>query len=227
MKRINSFIVIVTIVSNFITVGCKKPNMIPPKPPVSYLLNLGDANADITIELPSNSIMLNGRIETNHSNSQINLVTWKRISGPSGCVIANANSIQTKVSNLEKGTFQFELSVFDHLGNYDIDTMTLKVVDPSGANRQIIFEKIKLTVEGYTFLEIENFYEFVPVANPFTVYMKKHSSSNWIQVNSYPQNDPSFSGYAYFINNNSTFTITDYPDGFSSSTETMDVKIVY
>lgn len=230
MKKHNSTIAILLLLSLF--GGCKKSVGEPPKPPPPSRLKMGDANADITIQLPSNSIMLNGRIDPNRSNGQITQVKWKRIGGPSTCIIEHAALIQTKVSNLEKGTYQFELSAYDHLANYDMDTMTLKVVDPSGTNRQVIFENIKMTLDGgplggYTFVEIENFYEFVPAANPFIVYMKKHSAGNWLQVDPYPQNDPSFSGHAYFIYNNSTFTISDYPDGFSSYGETIDVKIVY
>ena len=38
---------------------------------------------------------------------------WTKISGPSSFNIANANAVQTQVTNLVEGVYQFELKVTD------------------------------------------------------------------------------------------------------------------
>ena len=197
-------------------------------------VSMADANADITIETPANSIMLNGRAKPYYPNSQISTVSWKRISGSANCVIDHPQTLQTKVSNIEKGTYQFELYVRDNTGHFDIDTMKLKVEDPTGPNKQILFLNMKMIIQpgpldDYRFLEIENFYEFVSPNNPFAIYIRMDSSLNWEPVVPFPQNNPFFSGYAYRVDNNNnkpSLVITEAPDGFISI-KTPDIKIEY
>jgi hypothetical protein len=52
---------------------------------------------------------------------------WKQISGPSQANIADAAKAGTSVSNLEGGTYEFELSVTDNKGATGKDTMVLVV----------------------------------------------------------------------------------------------------
>lgn len=230
----NHFVIFILLIAFlFINSNCTKPIITPALLSTPTHLKMADANANITIELPASSIMLNGRAKPASFNTHIILTAWKKIIGPSACVIENANSIQTKVSNLEKGIYKFELSVWDNAGHFDIDTMTLNVVDPSGTDKHILFEGIEMTDDsgplgGYICLEIENFNEFIPVNTLFSVYMKLSSFSSWELVNSYPQNNSAFAGYAYFIQGNATSSliITEVPYGFNS-VDQRDVKIAY
>jgi len=212
--------------------NCKKQIVEPMEDLLPLRLKMADANADITIELPSNRIVLNGRAMSYYQTKQITQTSWKKISGPSSCIIENANSIQTKVSNLEKGTYQFELTVYDNSRNFDIDTMTLNLVDPSGTNKQIFFGDMKMIGDhdplwASFYLAIENFHEFIPVNTALTVYLKMEPSSNWEQVILYPQNDPFFTGYVYFNPtnfNNASLIIKEFP--VNSSTTLLSLLIL-
>ena len=76
------------------------------RPPVA------NAGADQTITLPTNTVTLNGSGSTDPDNN-ITSYTWTKISGPSSFNIANANAVQTQVTNLVQGIYQFELKVTD------------------------------------------------------------------------------------------------------------------
>ncbi|HJS53078.1 MAG TPA: hypothetical protein VJ765_01000, partial [Chitinophagaceae bacterium] len=90
------------------------------RPPVA------NAGADQVINLPSNSINLNGSASTDPDNN-IASSQWTKISGPSSFTIANPNAVQTQVTNLVEGVYQFELKVTDRFGLYDKDTMQATV----------------------------------------------------------------------------------------------------
>lgn len=93
------------------------------RPPVA------NAGADQVITLPSNSVNLNGSASTDPDNN-ITSYQWTKISGPSSFSIANPNSVQTQVTNLVEGVYQFELKVTDRFGLYDKDTVQV-TVNPS------------------------------------------------------------------------------------------------
>jgi hypothetical protein len=197
-------------------------------------VNMAYANADIIIETPANSIMLNGRVKNNGWNHNIILSVWKKIKGHANGIIENPNSIQSKVSALEKGVYEFELTVWDNQSHYDTDTMTLIVEEPAATpKKQVTFLNMKMIVDsgplfGYNFFAIEHFYEFVPPNTPFEVFIKMQPSINWQPLILFPQNDPQFTGYAYSISNNGagSLQIDNFPDGFNFIC-TADIKIVF
>ncbi len=86
------------------------------------------AGADQTITLPADTIALNGSCSTDPDNNISNYV-WVKISGPSSFNIANVNAVQTQVTNLVQGTYQFELKVTDAGGLYAKDTVQV-IVNP-------------------------------------------------------------------------------------------------
>lgn len=232
MKKIFSQWILLTLI--IIVISCNKTNDEATVGFTTLRLKMADANADILVEFPTNSIMLNGRAWPYNSNNPISQTIWKKISGPSTCVIQNANSLQTKVTNLEKGDYQFEFTVYDRVGNYDIDTMTLNVVDQAGPDRQIIFSDMKmlsyellLWVDYY--LGIENFHEFVPANTPFTVHLKKGTSLTWEEVFPAPPNNGLFNGYVYYLPNGnvSDLIVTEQPDGFVTKFYPNEIKITY
>lgn len=90
------------------------------RPPVA------NAGADQTITLPTNTVNLDGSASTDPDNN-ITSYLWTKISGPSSFNIANPNAVQTQVTNLAEGIYQFELKVTDALGLFDRDTVTVTV----------------------------------------------------------------------------------------------------
>src|SRR5688572_24727853 len=85
-----------------------------------------NAGADQVITLPSNSVSLNGSASTDPDNN-ITSYQWTKISGPSSFTIANPNSVQTQVTNLVEGVYQFELKVTDAGGLFDKDAVQVTV----------------------------------------------------------------------------------------------------
>ena len=90
------------------------------RPPVA------NAGVDQTINFPTNGVMLDGSASTDPDNN-ITAYAWTKISGPPSFTIANPNTVQTQVTNLAEGIYQFELKVTDAMGLFDRDTVTVAV----------------------------------------------------------------------------------------------------
>ena len=78
-------------------------------------------------------------------------------------------------------------------------------------------------------MKIDNIAEFIPGNNAFTIYIKRNGSPVWDPVVPAPQNNPAFTGLAYYFsmnNGNQSMTIIEAPDGFDLI-DTPDIKIVY
>ena len=83
---------------------------------------IANAGADQTITLPTNTINLDGIGSTDPDNN-IGSYAWTKISGPSSFNITSSNAVQTQVTNLVQGVYQFELKVADAGGLFSKDTM--------------------------------------------------------------------------------------------------------
>ena len=83
------------------------------------------AGPDQVITLPTNSVILDGSCSKDPDNN-ISGYMWSNISGPT-FMIANVFAIQTQVTNLAQGVYQFELKVTDAGGFYSKDTMQVTV----------------------------------------------------------------------------------------------------
>ena len=92
----------------------------PNRPPVAY------AGTDTTIILPANTVNLDGSASTDPDNN-ITGYAWTKISGPASFNFANGNAVQTQVTNLVEGVYQFELKVTDASGLFDTDTVKVQV----------------------------------------------------------------------------------------------------
>jgi hypothetical protein len=92
----------------------------PNRPPVA------NAGADQTIMFPANTVNVNGSGSTDPDNNITNY-EWTKISGPSAFSITNADAVQTQITNLIEGTYQFELKVTDAGGLFSKDTVQIKL----------------------------------------------------------------------------------------------------
>ena len=99
---------------------------------------VANAGADQTITLPINTTALDGSASTDPDNN-ITAYAWTKISGPSTFNIADANAVQTHVTNLTEGVYQFELKVTDAGGLFSKDTMqvTVNAPPPTETDRDI------------------------------------------------------------------------------------------
>ena len=87
---------------------------------------IANAGADQIITLPTNAVNLDGSASTDPENN-ITSYAWTKISGPSSFNIASVSTVQTQVTNLVQGTYQFELKVTDNGRLSARDTMQVFV----------------------------------------------------------------------------------------------------
>jgi K319L-like, PKD domain/Kelch motif/Galactose oxidase, central domain len=92
---------------------------------------IANAGADQTIPLPNNEVNLDGSASTDPDNNIVSYA-WTKISGPSSSNIVNVNAVQTQVSNLMEGVYQFELKVSDAGGLFAKDTVQVTVNSSNG-----------------------------------------------------------------------------------------------
>jgi dienelactone hydrolase/uncharacterized protein (DUF2141 family) len=95
----------------------------PPPPNVAPTANAG---TDQHIQLPANSVILNGSASSD-ADGYITAYAWTKIAGPASYNISNANSVSTTASNLSEGTYSFRLLVTDNNGAMDDDTIVVTV----------------------------------------------------------------------------------------------------
>jgi len=101
-----------------IFISCRKE--FPNHPPVA------NAGPDQTINLPVNSVTLDGNSSTDPDNN-IASYSWTKVSGPLSSTIVNANAVQTQVTGLVQVAYQFELKVTDAAGLFSKDTVQVTV----------------------------------------------------------------------------------------------------
>ena len=94
--------------------------------PTSNHPPVANAGVDQTITLPNNYVTLDGRASTDPDNN-ITSYAWTKISGPSAFNIVNSTAVQTQVTNLVQGVYQFELKVTDAGGLFSKDTVQVTV----------------------------------------------------------------------------------------------------
>src|SRR6188768_4001017 len=87
---------------------------------------IANAGPDQIFSLSTNTVNLDGSGSTDPDNN-ITSYSWSKISGPSSFSIANANAVQTQVTNLTAGIYEFELRVVDAGGLFSKDTLRITV----------------------------------------------------------------------------------------------------
>ncbi len=87
---------------------------------------IANAGPDQVITLPTNTITLNGTASFDPDNN-ITGYAWAKISGSSAFNITNTNAVQTAVTNLVQGIYQFELKVTDATMLFSKDTVQVTV----------------------------------------------------------------------------------------------------
>jgi hypothetical protein len=124
-----------------------------PPPPVNTAPK-SFAGPDQVIFFPTNFCILNGNASDAENN--IRAVLWRKVSGPPSFLIEHPNSIFTKLSDLEIGVYQFELTVTDSLGLFEKDTIKVIVnaatISPSSTTINAGADKIVHSPTNSTFL---------------------------------------------------------------------------
>jgi len=97
--------------------ACKKNNV--NKMPVA------DAGPSQTISLPTDGVTLSG--SGKDADGKVVTYLWEQVSGPSASLIVDPGSPGTVVQDLVRGTYIYQLSVFDDEGGIGTDTTTIIV----------------------------------------------------------------------------------------------------
>lgn len=85
------------------------------------------AGNDATIQLPTNTVTVNGAASID-TDGNIASYKWEKVSGPTTFTITSPNSVSTSITNLEAGTYVFRLTVTDNNGATSTDDVTINVI---------------------------------------------------------------------------------------------------
>jgi hypothetical protein len=178
-----------------ILTSCKKEDPIEPRP--GRMLNIAPrafARGNSYVVLPADSATLDGAFD----DAPFDVVGqgWRKISGPASCLIENPGMLQTKLRDLVRGTYEFELTVIDKGGLTGMDTLTVEVLDAIiPGSSELTFKNLQWIFPWYAAIEVKNIYQYVA---PKKVFIQRGFDATWIEVN-YLSSDPNNSTYEYFI----------------------------
>ncbi|RYE04810.1 MAG: hypothetical protein EOP51_35025, partial [Sphingobacteriales bacterium] len=147
---------------------------------------LADAGNDQSIDLPVNTVVLDGSSSTAPAGS-ISSYQWSKVSGPANENIATPGGAITTVNGLTEGIYQFELKVTDNNGALSSATVTVKVnalVAPPVANagiaQTIILPNNLVTLDGSGSVapgDIISGYEWRKISGPLNEVITESYSS--------------------------------------------------
>jgi hypothetical protein len=126
--------------SNTDSTSSNAPNDPPITENVSPLANAGN---DLTVVSTTQFVDLNG---TGTDDGKIVSYSWTQISGPSTATILSSDSANTQITNLNEGTYVFELKVTDNDGAVGKDTMKVTVVLEKTSPVRLTSKSSNLTV---------------------------------------------------------------------------------
>lgn len=155
----------------------------PPPPPSSSSNNYRPScrvGSDKLVFYPSDSCNLGGSISGGYVS-----IAWRKISGPSSYMIESATSLGTKLTKLEIGVYQFELSVSDANGVADRDTCKVIVDRLSADPKEITLDNLWWSNDGLLWgsqLIVPNVYQYLPSGSVFKMYIKRDNSTTWEEL---------------------------------------------
>ena len=212
MRSSNLVYLVILIISVFIMSGCDKDRV----EPVNYApveKNTAPkvfAGHDIWLLVPANTAQLSGSVIDDENN--VNTYLWKQLSGDPTSIIDKPNLPTTKVSNLQKGDYAFELSATDAVGLTTRDTVALFVKEPAEAiNGEVIFKNLEWQCPMGCTVQISCLSCHVPVNKPFKVFLKDNVDQ-WIEAQpeaNWKQSDK----YSFSIHNNNLYIYTNDATG--------------
>jgi hypothetical protein len=162
------------------------------------------AGPDRTVYTPKssgNEIYLIGA--ATDKENKIQSYHWGKISGPGSSLIEASDNQITKVSSLNTGLYQFELTVTDSKGLVDKRKVNITIEqtnDPllQHQNGAIVFKNLKWIFPWYNSVEVKDFVYMLPSGVSFSSYIQRSNSQDWVSV-PLTNNISINSKYEYFI----------------------------
>jgi hypothetical protein len=225
MKKIinHGLIILIWVSLNF--TACKKTDRIPAvaanTPPVAH------AGVDQTVILPVDYTFLDGAGSSDRDNN-ITGCLWKLVSGPStNIIITTPYELRTRISNLVKGNYLFELTVADNVGPNSKDTVQVSVIEPNYSNSEIIFRDQPWNYSWIKEIDLNNILSYLPPNSFFkNIFIKRDYSTEWELVVPLNKLNPSYNRYTYDFGNNILAIYPDGSPGFKID-DAPDIKIEY
>ena len=185
MKKINLIQYLLFIMVILINANCKKEMqsgetiIINTPTPVNTAPIVKTGN-DIQVVLPVDSCILSGSAWDGESN--IKSYRWEKISGPLSYTFENQDSRSTKVRNLRKGVYEFELTITDKEGLTGKATTTVTVIEMTKNPNEIIFHDLIWIFPWYNSIEVMNFHNLIPKDIFFRVFIKRDTNPDWVEA---------------------------------------------
>ena len=202
MRNTNFYRLLLCSATMFINSGCTEDSldkgsppstppsvMAPPRPPTAF------AGNNFYVTLPQDFCWLLGNFNQN-GNIKVEKTTWKKLSGPTSYLLENPDYLRTKVSNLEKGIYEFELTIANMSGLTAKDTVKITVGEISKTPNEMIFREMKWTDPWVNTIEIKDF-NLLFLNIVFKVYIQRNNNAQWIEVPFILQNTST--KYEYFV----------------------------
>jgi hypothetical protein len=200
--------------------GPQSPQNPGNNPPVIAQTLNAFAGGDKLVFLPNNISRLFGGYSTNAQTSFKFL--WRKIAGPANYTIETPDSLSTKLSNLSKGIYSFELTITASANNLiSKDTCEVIANDTSAAAKEIVYDNRIWRQEGLLWgstITIQNLYTQIPLQSVFKVYIKRDGSNKWEEM----LLDDDQATY-YVVLSNKSLNIWSTMD----ETDTPDIKVIY
>ena len=133
LKSVSRYSIYLLLAWFFISIACRKEYSCERchenKPPTAV------AGSDVKLLLPLDSLTLDGTSSSDR-DGKIVVWEWTKIAGPVSVTISFPKAERTRVKQLIKGQYQFELKVTDDGGLSSRDTLQVTVTVDSAANPQ-------------------------------------------------------------------------------------------
>jgi hypothetical protein len=185
------------------------------RPPSAY------SGYDLIVHFPADTGYLYGGVYDPDNN--IATIQWTKIAGPPSFDIVRPDSIFSRITNLGKGVYKFEIKVIDSLGLSARDTNTVIVGELPANPQEIILTNQPWGCHWDCYIQIERLYSTIPPDRVFKVFIKRDNSSNWHEVVPADQMILQSSLYGYGLRKG---VLWIYYTEFDIS-DTPDIKIVY
>jgi hypothetical protein len=195
----------------------------PPPPPPGNRPPSAYGGYDLIIQLPKDTGYLYGGGHDPDNN--IATIQWTKIAGPSSVNIVRPDSIFSRITNLERGVYKFEIKVVDSLGLTARDTNTVIVGELPPNPQEIILTNQGWSCHWDCYIQIDRLYDNIPPDMFFKIFIKRDNSSNWLEV--VPGDEMIQSSiYGYSLRKGTLLIHQIFHTGFDIS-DTPDIKIVY
>ena len=125
--KTNLSLITIALLCLFIVSSCKKTKVDPvtPTPVTQKVTAKADAEADTTITLPQDSIILRGK-SGNPADTVVGYL-WSQISGPTEAAIKDESSKSAIAKNLVAGEYIFQFMLIDKNGLTAVDSVSVTV----------------------------------------------------------------------------------------------------